>query len=150
MVAISVENPAEPFTCATYGSTEDSYGTWGIDYFNQVIYAAYIWSPFGPPQSNFNGLRIINVNLLVNPVDDLNSVEISIFPNPVFDEIMINLSESHSSLNYQIINTQGQIIKQGSKKNVSDFTITTLMPPGIYFLHVQNETFRFTRKIIKK
>jgi hypothetical protein len=67
-----------------------------------------------------------------NNIDDIDN-EIFVYPNPSYDQIKVYIGENN--YNYQLINSQGQVIKLGQIQNY-DFISLTEFNPGIYYLHI--------------
>ena len=57
-----------------------------------------------------------------------------VYPNPVQDKLYLEIKGEN--FDYQILNFQGQQMVQGSYRNYID---VSLLPPGIYFLQLQQE-----------
>tara|TARA_B100001109_G_C18864717_1_gene476407 strand:- start:10177 stop:12468 length:2292 start_codon:yes stop_codon:yes gene_type:complete len=98
-------------------------------------------------KSNGFILRIIDgsaigLSEIVNPLND-----VSIYPNPVMNSLNI---KSKSQLNYEVLNLQGQLLKQG-KKSTGIHTITVEeLDVGIYFLRLYHDDNMSIKKFIKK
>jgi PKD repeat protein len=77
------------------------------------------------------------------------SDNIQVYPNPVSNELIIEIKDNYEQINFEIINIIGQSIYKGSivEKAIiqtSDFT------PGVYLIKFENgEKFEF-RKIVKE
>jgi hypothetical protein len=73
--------------------------------------------------------------------------KVSVYPNPVKDELFINQPASVSFLRFEIKTITGQIVlkgKCGNKLNLSD------LKPGIYYLWIYDEINSETIKLLKK
>ena len=92
--------------------------------------------------------NILNINFSsVNEISTHNSVKI--FPNPVSNELIIEIEGNNKKLNFEILNTSGQSVFKG---NLVDKTTvqTSNFAPGVYLIKLENgETFEF-KKIIKE
>ena len=64
-------------------------------------------------------------------IDEMNSLEFSIYPNPTSNSIQINGIEN-SKTNYEILNSLGKLVISGTLES-REIDCTTL-PNGIYFL----------------
>jgi hypothetical protein len=144
LAAIDVSNPASPVTCKTYGSTTDTYGTWGLDFFNHQIHLSYIWSPAAPPNSNYTGLKTLTVNCLPAGLQEHDIAAVTVYPNPASSEITIN-SEG-SAFSVRIYDVNGRLTMETASRR---FSVVTL-PPGLYTLLIQSgdgiQTTRFVRE----
>ncbi|NVO03767.1 MAG: T9SS type A sorting domain-containing protein [Bacteroidetes bacterium] len=82
-------------------------------------------------------------------IESFNSDNLSIFPNPVSNELIIDLKGNIEKTNFEILNSIGQIMYKGSlvgktKINTSKFSA------GIYIIKLENgKTFEF-KKIVKE
>jgi hypothetical protein len=79
---------------------------------------------------------------------------ITIAPNPVRENIIISNIKTHNntSLNYEILNLNGQIVKDGilAPKAAQAIISVSDLSPGIYFIVLRNyKTLISTNKIIK-
>ncbi len=72
-----------------------------------------------------------------------------IYPNPVTNELIIEAKDNHNPINFQIINTIGQVIYNGEL--INEIVIpTTNFVSGIYLVKLENgKTFEF-KKIVKQ
>jgi hypothetical protein len=78
-----------------------------------------------------------------------NESSVSIYPNPVKDELIIEITNNTNSFDYEIINSMGQVVKKGliSTKAIIQ---TSKFTPGVYLIKLENgEKFEF-RKIVKE
>ena len=71
------------------------------------------------------------------PTTDLVYQDLSIYPNPASDRLQIITEEAVNEV--QIINTQGQLIMQGSDKVIN----IEALPQGVYMIKVTNEEGAF-------
>jgi hypothetical protein len=82
-------------------------------------------------------------------IDNNTKPNLTIYPNPVQDNIKINLTKTD---NYEInvFNSAGQKIIE--KTITSDFVTLdlTTLNDGIYFITVDSKTERWTSKLLKK
>ena len=72
---------------------------------------------------------------------------ISLFPNPVSNELCIEISGNDKRLNFEIINNKGQVF---FKDNIFERAAvnTSILTPGAYILKFENgKTFDFIKKI---
>lgn len=102
-------------------------------------------SNFGSSESvSFNPQDPLNVN-------DFNLESfIKIYPNPVEDQLNIELTNFSEDVSYQIYNTLGQEITKGSLNPSSMHTVNmSQYQSGIYFVKVASGTSSMTQKLIK-
>lgn len=92
--------------------------------------------------------NIINVVMSGIEIVDINSV-IKIYPNPVSNELIIEMEGNNKKLTFEILNSIGQVISKG---NLFEKTTvqTSNFAPGVYLIKLENgKTFEF-KKIIKE
>jgi len=93
---------------------------------------------------------IINTTLsiLVSVINSSFSKDIKIYPNPVYNELIIEYKENNNKLNFEIVNSLGQVIYKGSLVGRT-VVQTNSFTSGIYIIKLENDnTFEFM-KIIK-
>ncbi|MBK9639120.1 MAG: T9SS type A sorting domain-containing protein [Bacteroidetes bacterium] len=145
-VSIDVSNPTTPITCETFGSPADDYGTWGLDYFNNNMAIAYIWSPAFPPYSNYTGLKVLQTSCSLTGVAENSTVEdLSIFPNPASDVVYIN--SKHQILESCLIYSADGRALRSIDTNV--FSISDL-PQGIYVVAIKTKQSFVFKKLVKQ
>lgn len=85
------------------------------------------------------------------PVQQFNKNEIVLFPNPSSKEFLIKLSQNTPSLDYQIIDQNGKIIKEDKVKNISVLKIETQnFKPGLYFIKLNSDNKTMQSKFLVK
>ena len=90
-------------------------------------------------------------------IDQTNLIEkpsFTIYPNPVTDNFILQLNNSHmGKMNVQVVNQSGVIIRSylfNKDQIVNQITVPANdLPTGIYFIHVQIGTWSDKRKIVK-
>lgn len=70
-------------------------------------------------------------------LNEISSINFSVYPNPSSSSINIIFNESITKLNYELINSLGQVIK--NKRLKSNSIDISSIPAGIYFLKITNE-----------
>lgn len=75
--------------------------------------------------------------------------QISVYPNPVSNELIIEMNGNNNKQNFEVINTTGQVVFKGS------FVEKTIVPtssfvPGIYTIKLENGKIFEFKKIIKE
>lgn len=74
-------------------------------------------------------------------------IEVSIYPNPVNDEINIKVN---NGISLEIFNTMGVLIYKVPVKNtIMTFDLSN-QPSGVYFVKVSTETGVLTKRVVKK
>jgi len=92
------------------------------------------------------------ISALGTPESGIVENNISLYPNPVKDVLFVDFNqESFGNSSYQLFNSQGQMIRQGTlnqKKNELDFR---LLPQSLYVIKIIQENQNVKSfKIIKK
>ena len=74
---------------------------------------------------------------------------ISIYPIPFSDEFVIEIEGNHKKLNFEILNSLGQVVLNG---NVVDKTRvqTSQLAPGVYFVKLEKDNSFIVKKLIKE
>lgn len=80
---------------------------------------------------------------------DTNESTISVYPNPVVDEMTIKTNLQNKEVDFEIVNFLGQVIYKGTF--LEEIIIKTNgFLPGVYLIKMKNgKTFEY-RKIVKK
>ncbi|MBL7889262.1 MAG: T9SS type A sorting domain-containing protein [Bacteroidia bacterium] len=84
-------------------------------------------------------------NDIATSITENNTSSIAVYPNPVNDALMIEMSHTDINSSYQIIDVTGKVWMQGSIKNKFTSIEVKNLPNGIYFLR----TGKQTQKIVK-
>jgi len=90
----------------------------------------------------------VTVNFYVG-INNLAQNGISIYPNPVLNELIIEIKGNKEKTDFKILNSNGQVVFKG---NLSEKTVvqTRSFSPGAYLIKLENEkTYEF-KKIIKE
>jgi uncharacterized delta-60 repeat protein len=78
-----------------------------------------------------------------------NTKGIFIYPNPVTDELNVEIKANQDKTDFEIINSIGQVIFKGNF--IGKMTIkTTEFSPGIYIVKLMNDNLVEFKKVIKK
>ena len=75
--------------------------------------------------------------------------EVKIYPNPVNDNIYVNLNNGSHIDNINIYDVTGKMIMMNSYNDLTNLNLKTLKS-GIYFIEIKSNNKLITRKIIKK
>ena len=87
--------------------------------------------------------------VLTGLADFSNNNSIHIFPNPFSNELIIEIDGNKVNLNFEILNTIGQVVFKGNLINKTTVQTSTFAP-GVYLIKLENgKTFEF-KKIIKE
>ncbi len=133
--------PAKVGESIEYEYTYDLKGNWRED---QIYVLAFI--------QNDSNQSILNVgsswqNEITNIGGETLESYLQIFPNPSSDFIQIRTAFSFQSV--QVFDSKGQVLQQYVFNSTNATVDIHALPKGIYFISLQSENERTTRKIIK-
>jgi len=112
----------------------------------------------GGSDNNYD-FTLINGVLTVETADGISNigfVNISIYPNPTYGNVTVNLSELNSETGFEVevINTTGKTIKRLSINKLDydkEFSVDlSNKPQGVYLLKVKTDKDFFIKKIVKR
>jgi hypothetical protein len=86
-------------------------------------------------------------------LDNDKATEILIFPNPTTDVLQLQLNKNYSSMNVQIVNALGQIVKQYSKLSTQNQSIqipVKELAAGNYWLQLQGDGEKQVLQFVKQ
>lgn len=83
-------------------------------------------------------------------IDKVDKGTISIFPNPVFNDIHINLSNQGVIKRINFFDITGRLIKEISASKHNGIYNLSDIKSGIYFMVLETDQGRFQKRIIKK
>ncbi|MBI4945358.1 MAG: C10 family peptidase [Bacteroidetes bacterium] len=78
-------------------------------------------------------------------VTSMHTEEISIYPNPVYNELTIDIKDNTKAINFEILNSIGQVVANG---NFTGKTViqTRSFAPGVFLLKLENgKIFEFQK-----
>ncbi len=79
------------------------------------------------------------------------SLQASVFPNPITDNIHVELQQKEEQVTVELVNLVGEIVLQENRKQTSEVLLNTAtVTPGIYLLQVRAATKQYTTRIIKQ
>lgn len=130
----------------------------------EIVSAGALTSCNFPPQitANFNGMDYTfnvvcqNNSLYLNgpgavlSTSEIGSSEITLYPNPVLDELNIE-SKSSQKGSWQLLNAFGQSVLKGKLKGLETKIFTKELMSGMYILQIKdgNDLNSLVKKIIK-
>jgi hypothetical protein len=91
----------------------------------------------------------ITINIIPTGIESKgNNSTIKVYPNPVSDELIIEVKENYDRQNFEVFNSIGQNILKG---NLSERTVitTTNFSPGVYLIKLQDDRSIEFKKIVK-
>ncbi len=82
-------------------------------------------------------------------VNDIKEEKVSIYPNPASERVNIRIPNTlYELIKIKVYNLKGNLVKQLSGTG-NEFTIKTSgLNSGVYFLHIQGQSFNITQKLI--
>ncbi len=83
-------------------------------------------------------------------IDNQPNNHFSVYPNPVLDNVIIEISNFPDHVNLRLYNTMGVLIMQETLKDSSNSLNLSSLPSGFYILNLQTENFNQSIKIVKK
>ena len=84
-------------------------------------------------------------------IDNVNNVEISLYPNPTNDVLYLTIGDNSKYAEVSVVNVAGQTIVSKSFNNIDIKTIDlTNVTSGVYMVNIKTENFTTTEKIIVK
>lgn len=93
-----------------------------------------------------------NLSILSVTNDPENSNSTSIYPNPTESNFFFvkrgGKLNTHEELNYAVINTNGQIVRQGKTSETLIRISTEFLSPGMYFVRLTSQNNTINQKII--
>ena len=160
-VALIVNPTPPPPTIALNGNTLKSNHTTGNQWYNKDgLIAGATNQSFSPAASGdyYNVTTINGCNS--NPSNSISYIPtginyptfnqpIKVYPNPVSDELTIEIEGNNSTVTYEIMNSIGQVIFKG-KLIDKTYVHTNSYATGVYLIKFKNgKTFEF-RKFVKE
>lgn len=155
MHVVNVSNLASPDSCARFGNTTDSIGSWGLGRYNNQIYLAYIatWPWYVPFPANWSGIKILTYNnaCSASGIKEIKSEElVKVYPNPNSGIFTFELKQTTPPKKVFVYNSIGQIIFQ---KNITEFINTidlTAYNNGLYHIKIEDDYSFSIMKIVKE
>jgi hypothetical protein len=83
--------------------------------------------------------------------DDLNSLVVGVYPNPVHDSLFtIELANTNAPASYTLTNLLGQEVQKGTLMSLTNAIPVHDLSEGVYLLQVNQEGKRFSTKLMIK
>lgn len=104
-----------------------------------------------PTSQNF-ALVVTGVDSPLSTQEVTQENSISVYPNPVSDNLNIRSAEVLKNAEIKIFNQAGQIIFQNKMNSLNETQKINVnnLPSGIYMIYIKSNKGTFTKKIIKK
>ena len=153
MHVVNVSNPATPDSCARYGNTTDSLGSWGLDRYNNQIYLSYIatWPLYVPFPSTWSGIKILTYNNACSTSDikELKSNNIAkLYPNPSNGVFIIEIKTLLSPIKVSVYNSIGQMVLEKTITEQKDILDLSSFRKGLYQIKVEQASAFNVFKIV--
>jgi hypothetical protein len=152
LVSLSVANPSNPDSCDTFGDFSDTYSTWGMDFYDGKVTLSYVWAPWVPLQSYWNGFRVI-----APPACTATEIEeevtqnfILLYPNPSTGQFTVRLPDIASTLTIEIADLHGRTVWQENRRGVREALLNPDLARGNYMIVLTVDGNRFFKKIIRQ
>ena len=78
-------------------------------------------------------------------LEETNSSEISVYPNPFNDQLIIEL-QSSSSKEFKIYSILGEMVLKGSVNSDINTIDLSNLPPNIYFLKIEKQSIKLIKQ----
>ncbi len=146
LLVVDVSEPSNPTLTTSYGEAHNENVTWGLDAGDEYVYLAYIIANIDddsfPFTSDWSGVKVLSYNaLLSTPENEVESNQITIYPNPFTDKLTISNigSLNNGACTIEVHSIDGQQVYMNQFDVNSDtFTFEINVPSGIYFVSVKN------------
>lgn len=93
------------------------------------------------------GLNVVNnLNAGYLKVESVNDQDLTVYPNPVQNQLVINIAESHSDFLIELYNLEGQRILKSNEKRI-DFSKFT---SGVYVVRIYHADLTKHFKVVKE
>jgi hypothetical protein len=123
---------------------------------DDVAYSTLVWIPNAPPigMANFivSSTSSYSTNCVVNTNNKdilTEEVEWSVYPNPIVNQINIDLKKLHEKFSVDIINSLGQVVFSKYYYSQKKITLDLDGPNGIYWVKIKTKFTQSTIRITK-
>ncbi len=111
---------------------------------NYYYYAQVISGGYKDSTATSDTLAILKSGTFVKE----NKIGLNVYPNPMQNEINIELEQNNDLFQYQLVNAVGQVVSSAMFINKTTIQ-TSRIPDGIYTLKLENDRYKLVRKLIK-
>ncbi len=155
LFVLDVSDPLQTDSVDYYGGVSNNLGTWGVNIYQNQIYLSYIcvpW-PYIPFESDSTGVKILSYTNCSTGIEELNSLNIQVSPNPVVDDLTLVIDEvSGGWSTVSITSITGELLyeeKLEPKAGKINLNMNRLSS-GVYFLAVKNANGSVLVKFVKE
>ena len=109
-------------------------------------------APYNHGYYNIDNVSLTKVECFTNNDNQINSSNISVFPNPISSQLNINIEnqESYSTMHIQLFNSLGQLVFTSQKNGNGIYSWSIVdIPTGTYFLEINHMGEKYIKKVIK-
>lgn len=136
----------------SYGTMNSLLTHFGLGTASSITKIKVLW-PSGEEDEILNpaintSIEIIEGSTLTT--DQFSNSDISIYPNPTSDSVIISSLNNSSSFEYSIYDITGKLIQNTTTLSNSNKLILKQLSTGIYFIHLNNNESKTIHKIIKE
>ena len=122
-------------------------GRYAVAFVNKNNFDVITTLGFTAPQRSYG---VIYYDSVVGLEESLyNPFYYNLYPNPVSDELTIEVKGNNEKVNFEIVNGMGSIIYQGNFKEKT-IVNTSSFPPGVYFIKLENKKLYEFKKVVKE
>ncbi|WP_298305090.1 T9SS type A sorting domain-containing protein [Flavobacterium sp.] len=113
----------------------------------KILIAGNIYNPYSPYGVGTSGFAVIRVMDTPLSSNEYKKENISLYPNPVADELNIDTSSDIIILTIEITDVNGRLVYVQNNNN-KKIQVDNLKE-GVYFLKIKTESFDYVAKFIK-
>jgi len=106
-------------------------------------------APQGDAVRIYNYARLVRAAGPASINENINPDLFNVYPNPVTNELVIKMQGNNKTVNFEILNLMGQVVKTGSISESTTVQVDELLP-GIYFIKLNNGKTSEYKKIVKE
>ncbi len=88
------------------------------------------------------------VTLPTNDLQNLNELQLTVYPNPTDGKINIQFNEVQTNVEISVIDIQGRIVYTHSSSSEKELQLSLKEAPGIYLIHIETEHIKTNRRIV--
>lgn len=151
---VNVSNPASPDSCTKYSTPGGNVGVWGLDVYQDQVYACYIYVPLGIPFfSNWSGIKALKWNNCLTAETPLSTIDAGpeVYPNPTEGYFKVRLPHPTGAevvvCVYDIIGTR--VYHRKFEQQIDDFAIQLSgIPAGQYFVEIKYDNTVFYKRLV--
>ena len=91
------------------------------------------------------------VNIIITAIEELTNAGIKIYPNPIDDKIVIELSNTSSTKKVSIVSIEGKLVYSNAAINSNQLTIdAAAWSKGVYVVNIITDEGKYNLQLIKQ